>query len=348
MSRARDTANTQDNVGGAVTPIVGGKNAIINGGMDIWQRGTTLSSTSGLLSTAYLADRWSTYYYGGGNTANYTVSQQAMTPGSLTGYEPQYYMRNAFPAGNAGTYWELINKIEDVRTYAGQTIVISFWLRNSSTSVAPSMEIIQNFGTGGSSSVYYYPATTTISSSWTKYTVSTTLGSISGKTIGTGSYLQFKLYFGPSAGSVTAFNFDIVGFQMELGSVATPFSRAGGTLQGELAACQRYYWRAGGDSLYQAFGIGSSYSTTQAVIVIPYPVPMRDTPTTIDYNALGIKGNPSWTPVAVTSANNFNGTSGSKYVMNLYTVSNSLTSGNYYTLVANNSTAAYLGFGAEL
>ena len=29
--------------------------------------------------------------------------------------------------------------------------------------------------------------------------------------------------------------------QVELGSVATTFSRAGGTIQGELAACMRYY-----------------------------------------------------------------------------------------------------------
>jgi hypothetical protein len=44
-----------------------------------------------------------------------------------------------------------------------------------------------------------------------------------------------------SSGTIASNVIDVWGVQLEVGSVATPFSRAGGTIQGELAACQRYY-----------------------------------------------------------------------------------------------------------
>jgi hypothetical protein len=61
-----------------------------------------------------------------------------------------------------------------------------------------------------------------------------------------------------------------------VGSVATPFARAGGTIQGELAACQRYYY---GVSASTALGIGEVRNASTAYAVIKLPVTMRVVPT---------------------------------------------------------------------
>ena len=44
MTRARDVADNQENLGGGVPPFVAGKNKIINGDFGIWQRGTSFTN----------------------------------------------------------------------------------------------------------------------------------------------------------------------------------------------------------------------------------------------------------------------------------------------------------------
>jgi hypothetical protein len=261
-------------------PVIG-RNYILNGGFDIWQRGTSITSSAGFLATTFLADRWSSYYYGGGNTANYTMSRQDQVPGAIPGYESQYFIRHAFPAGNATSYWEWQNRIEDVRTLAGQTVTFSFWAKSTGTT-NPTIEIQQNFGTGGSTTNYAYLGAPTIGSTWNRYTWTTTLGSIAGKTIGAGSYLQFKLYFGPTAGTVTAFNLDIDNVQLEAGPVATPFNRQNASYQTELAACQRYFQTILNSSdainTYENFGTGIVWAGNRVLYNRIIPITMRTSP----------------------------------------------------------------------
>ena len=71
--------------------------------------------------------------------------------------------------------------------------------------------------------------------------------------------------------------FDFWGVQLEAGSIATPFQTATGTIQGELAACQRYCIVYSGDNT-----IGNApASSTTAVPRIPIATPatLRTTPT---------------------------------------------------------------------
>jgi hypothetical protein len=213
-----------------------GKNKIINGDFGIWQRGTSFSSPS---SASYTSDRWRTVFDGTGATR--TISQQTFTPGTapVSGYEGQFFYRiDQTVAGSGGTFIDARQRIEDVRTFAGQPVTISFWAKAAATQ-SISIVVDQDFGSGGSSKVFnaITGSTFNISTAWTRYTLSGNVASVSGKTIGTSSFFEFIIRINSSS----TFTVDLWGVQVEYGSVATAFQTATGTLQGELAACQRYY-----------------------------------------------------------------------------------------------------------
>jgi len=208
-----------------------GKNKIINGDFGIWQRGTTFTpSATGYF---YGADRWLSYVY---SASTCTLSQQTFTPGTapVAGYEGQYFMRVS--STNTATF--IGYRVEDVRTLAGQTVTLSFWAKSNAGQTLTSVGFEQGFGSGGSSPVTTNFATPpTITTSWARYTLSTTMPSVSGKTIGVNSYIQINIQ-----GAVSN-ALDIWGVQLEQGNSATTFTTATGTIQGELAACQRYFER---------------------------------------------------------------------------------------------------------
>ena len=217
----------------------------------IWQRGTSFSDVAG---GPAIADRWTVYAPGGSPAAS--VSRQTFTPGTapVAGYEGQYYCRVA--TGSGTTYFQIWQPIENVQTFAGQTVTVSFWAKASSGTPKIGLAYSQNFGSGGSSVVQNPISAVTISTSWARYSVTVAVASISGKTIGTNS--SFEIDFWLSAGSTLATlassigiqnaTISIWGVQLEAGSTATPFQTATGTIQGELAACQRYYWRSVSDT----------------------------------------------------------------------------------------------------
>ena len=128
-------------------------NYIINGAFDFWQRGT--SFTTSVNNATFTADRYFVNRNGSGSTV--TVSQQAFTPAELAitnfGDSPFYYRYNHSVAGTGQTYGIYASqKIEDVRTLAGQAITFSFWAKSNANRTIVA-EIIQNFGSGGSSDV---------------------------------------------------------------------------------------------------------------------------------------------------------------------------------------------------
>jgi hypothetical protein len=266
-----------------------------------------------------------------------------MTPGnSPTGYESGTFLRIATTAAGTGNSYVLMQqRIEDVRVFAGQTITYSFWIRSSTTTSFGGSNMYQNFGSGGSGAVGFTPiGGATISNNWTRVYGTYTIPSISGKTIGTNSYLEIDINL---AGGVNTF--DIWGVQLEAGSVATPFTTATGTVQGELAACQRYYWRLNVAAGYGNMGMGMASSSTAASIQIPSKVTMRAVPV-IDNSATS----------TMRLTNVSTGSSISAIVMSAYAnpdfilteiTSSGLTANTPYFLQSNNS-AAYVGFSAEL
>ena len=297
-----------------------GKNKIINGAMDIWQRGTSFT----VPNLSYLMDR----FYNTGD-ANLTVTRDTDVPTS------PYFTYSAKCVGT--TTESFAQKIESFNSasLAGQTVTISLYAKKTA-------------GTGALNINLYYPnvkdtygAVTQIGSpllmssnpgsSWARYSVTTTLPT---------NVVNGLLVLIDNTNSHTIF---ITGVQVEQGSTATAFQTATGTIQGELAACQRYYWRFGGDAVYQRLAFGQYNSTTNAVLYIQNPVPMRATPTVLDWSGITIyDGFSSITPSSLSFDNP------SKNVTTTGAAVTGATQGRFVNVIANNSLSAYLGVGAEL
>ena len=314
-----------------------GKNEIINGAFDVWQRGTSISLTTATL--AYTTDRF--YAYTDFSAGTSSVSRQTFTPGAapVAGYEGQYFAR--YTAGSTTTYFEIGQKIENVQTYAGQTVTFSFWAKASANTTL-TLTMAQNFGSGGSTQVNTSGGTNAVTTAWQRFTATVALPSISGKTIGTSSYLLPNLSATSITGSQTI---DFWGWQLEAGNTATAFQTATGTLQGELAACQRYYWRTASSTAYVFVGNGQATSTTAGAFMINNPVPMRVGALTVDYSTLGVTDalsiQSAITSLIVQQASN---------LVNAISTggSSGLTQYRPYFLSNQASTSGYIGFGAEL
>ena len=236
LSKTNFTTKTYDNI--RISPLTDRtKNAVINGNFDIWQRGTTFNAAA---NNDYTADRWQHAKDGSGATIN--VSQQSFTLGQTdVPNEPEFFFRHDVAvAGTGETYHAQVQAIEDVRAFAGQTVNLSFYAKAASSIILPRVRAVQFFGTGGSPTPAVYvnfAVDLTIGTTWTKYTYSITVPSISGKTLGTNNDSSLTVYFYLPLDSTLTF--DLAQVQLEKGSQATEFDNR--PIAEELALCQRYY-----------------------------------------------------------------------------------------------------------
>lgn len=253
MTKARSSADYA--AGG---PQVAGKNAIINGGMDIWQRGTSFIATG---NTTYLQDRWY-------NTAgtNLNVTQDADVP-----TDPYFNYSAKLVCTSTASITQKIESA-NVVNFAGKTVTFSLYAKKTAGTGALNLNIYQPAGKDNWSSLTQIGSALTLSaapsSSWTRYSVTFTLPSnvVNGLAC---------LIDNVNAGTIF-----ITGVQLELGSSATPFSRAGGTIAGELAACQRYYYvHASGATV--AIGVGYNETGSSMGTHCKYAVTMRTGPSLV-------------------------------------------------------------------
>jgi type II secretory pathway component PulM len=247
-----------------------GKNCIYNSAMQVWQRGTSFSVLTA--GGEYTADRWYAAFSG---IAGRTLSRQTGTG------QFQYLMRVARDSGNTNTTGLQLGQsleIADATLYAGQTVTLSYYARKGANYSATSDALVVNIFSGTSSTeanrittayasggVTDLAATTTLTSTLTRFSHTITFGA---------SVTQFaiKFTFTPTGTAGAADYYEIGGVQLEVGSVNTTFSPMGGTIQGELAACQRYFRSLG----YGVMGACISATTVQLAIYHPS---MRTTPT---------------------------------------------------------------------
>jgi len=320
------------------------KNKIINGDYRINQRG--FSSVTA--NDTYTFDRWRTL---SGGTVTYAFTPQTFTPGTapVAGYEGSTFLQCAISAATS-SYIGISQRIEDVRTFANQSIVVSFWAKAASGTPSVDVVVNQDFGSGGSSSVNTIGTKQAISTSWTRYSFKITVPSISGKTIGTSSFTNVYLLFsdaiiGSGVGDQTG-TFQIWGFQAETGTVATAFQTATGTLQGELAACQRYYWRQTVSTNQPLAPTGGCATAAIADSALYFPVTMRLNPSSIEVSNVGFY---NWGNGSIYESGTITSAAATLYAINLrYTHgSNVFTTGQSGALIGR-AASSYIGINAEL
>jgi hypothetical protein len=302
------------------------RNRIINGAMQISQRGTSFSAPA---NASYTLDRWQINWSG----AAPTVAQVSNSGG----------YRNALQITGAAS---------NTAVFVGQKIE-SY---NCSDLSGASVAIQANIVTSSNQTVAWYlyhataqdnfASTTQIASgTWSATTTATTFTATinslpSGSTNG-----LWLLFYPNNASPFTSGTISITGVQLEVGSVATPFERR---LYGyELALCQRYYYRIiapAVGTLLAAMGI--TQSTTSAYISSQFPVIMRAAPTALEQSGTAAHYQIyTSSAVACTAVPAF----GSATVWSATTTATVASiSGNLPTWLTAANTAAYLGWSAEL
>lgn len=287
-----------------VASIAGFKNKIINGKMDISERG---GSFPAIAANAYCLDRWA-IGIGGSTSAVLTASQQTDAP---TNNEFLQSLRLAVTTADTSIasteFVSIRQRVEgyNVRDLIGRTFTLSFWVRSSKTGIH--CVSLQNSG-GDRSYVAEYTITT--ANTWEQKTITVSGGLITAGTwnwtAGIGLAVEWTLASGTSfhttagawqtgsfratANQVNCLDstsniFAITGVQLEPGSVATPFEHR--SFGAELALCQRYY--AG------SIGPVTISNQTAAPVVCTggtsLPVTMRATPTVTGTGATAASAN---------------------------------------------------------
>ena len=246
------------------------KNKIINGSFQVWQRATTYALTG---SFAYgSADRWA---FAMGATAAGTASQVAS---GLTGF--QYALKLSRNSGSTSTGFIYADQVvENANTYdlQGQNVTVSFWAKaganysaagsvlgltvNTGAGSTDSSSLTATFG-GWTGNAVPYNNNITITTTWTRYSVTFTVGS-------TITNIGILFTFPPTGTAGADDAVYITGVQLEKGVTATSFDyRPYGT---ELVLCQRYYQ------------IKTTTVTTASIYVksVDFMVQMRSAPSPI-------------------------------------------------------------------
>ena len=351
------------------------KNLIINGAMQVAQRGSTGVTTSGYGTVDRFSSQWS--------SGSVTQTQETLSSGAPydQGFRYFYRQTNSTAASATDSGERKIRHYIEAQNVAGSGwnytstssyITLSFWIRSS---------VAQEFygylrSNDGTNQAYGFSTGSLTANTWTKVT-KTVPGNSNlefANDNGAGLELNIAAFFGTnytdsgytldawaaysnssrspvytSAWATTASaTFDVTGVQLEVGSVATPFEHR--PYGDELARCQRYYYKAQTTRDNQSGFFGTSYNrtTTSSLGVTFFPVQLRTAPTALeqsgtasDYQVAHGTGGTTCTSVpAWFDADTFSARTS-------FTTGVSLTAGEGATL-RSASTDAFLAWSAEL
>ena len=262
----------------AATAANVGRNLIHNGLFNIQQRGVGPWTPN----NSYTADRWYMSFTGG--TLSTTIGTVNDTNRSQIGDEAAAFHLVASAAGGAGASDEtfLQQAVEGVRRTAGKTVTLSFWA--AATAGTPKLAILmyQIFGSGGSAPGVVPVQVVTLSTTYTRYSLTFSVPSAAGKTFGTAGTDSLFVRFGMSAGASMSgyggigqqsYVLALYGVQLEVGSVATPLEKP--DPQQDLANCQRFYLAGIGAHFIGVAAVAAQYVGAS----VSLPVRMRAAPT---------------------------------------------------------------------
>lgn len=320
-----------------------GKNKIINGDFSVWQRGTSITPTVG--QAIYTADRWQSL----SGTAATTIARQGAAG---TGYYARV-QRNSGQTGTAIIY--LGTTLESLSTVGmiGQTVSYSVKARKGTNFSATSnvLNLVLVYGTGTDQNLFTgLTGQTIVASTAATLTADFQTFSCSGTVPSNATQLAAYVYYTPVGTAGAADYFEIDDVQLEVGAKATPFQTAsGGSIQNELAMCQRYYERIVADAAYGFIGNGYAFSTTAGYVIIPFKTNKRIAPSVMDTSAAGTfqfdDGATGYTPSALAISTPLSNTN---FGALQATGTSGMTQYRPALFVAKNSSTAFIGFSAEL
>ena len=278
---------------GDIVPTQNRKNYLINGNFDQWNYGTS-QTTNGYGSD----DRW--YNRHVGSTKTHSLVYATNTERAL--FSSSKFSRVVVTSvAGAGNEVRKYQGIEDVTKLAGKKVTVSFWAKaDISKNIA--IEFLQTFGTGGSPSTAVASIGSqlvALTTTWQKKTITVTMPSIVGKTLGTDGVhttdTSISIWFDAGSSFDTraanlgqqSGTFDIAEVKIEDGSVATdgwhPYD---GEFGGEVQACQRYYVSGNGTYFNSRTGIAvttsrilfqnTSFNTMRAVPTVTLLSPINN------------------------------------------------------------------------
>jgi len=289
------------------------KNWIINGDMQVSQRGDYTSATA-TNHGSYRLDRWADHRSG-------VASDIQDTGGAVK------YIATSTGTGSLGGY----QVVEDYGQFAGVTTTISVRVKSNNVNG----RIIVNIGS--------VIATVATNGSGEWEDISLTFTPSSGI-----SLLYFQFIIASSTGtnvSITSGDYiEFTNVKLEIGDTATPFESR--SYAEELALCQRYYykWDASSHS-YLNICMGIAVNSTKSRGVVDYPVTMRNTPSinsSGSFRSVDTAANTGVT-VSISRASKFN-----TYINFDGTSGDNLTGGAATEMGADNDTSAWIAFDAEL
>jgi hypothetical protein len=300
-----DASVTYNKLGPNVTPILTGRNKIINGKMEIAQRGT---SFSGIGISTFPLDR---YRYDGSPGVVDSIRSSDI-PTNQFNNSLRFTVATAVPSGGGAYVFQIIEGF-NARDLVGRAFTLSFWVRSSKTGVHCVSFRNEGFslpGTGYRSYVAEYTINAT--NTWEYKTITVSGGlitdgvwywdsgyglgvnfvfSASGSMVAPSPNVWHNDTYYATSNQVNCLDaigniFAITGVQLEVGSVATPFEHR--PFGAELALCQRYFCKTFDYGTAPAQNLGTNGSinfVSQAAQIWDamwrFPVEMRVTPTTV-------------------------------------------------------------------